>query len=119
VIRNNIMPQQIAYKSLDLYSLSKKLVLACYELTQELPPEEKTNFSRYIRTAALDFYMTIARSAFLKPKKRKKAMRGAKNALIIIDAATRILTEVGFVTPGQTDVIATLSSSCYQLLDEG
>lgn len=112
------MPKQPAYKSLEVYNLSKKLVIACYELTHELPAEEKTNFTKYIRTAALTLHVNIAQGAFLKSKKRKKFIRAAQNALIIIDAATEILVEVGFATQEEVDAVIKLSSSCYQLLDD-
>src|ERR1051325_9136567 len=112
------MLKSTGYKSLEVYNLSKKLVIACYELTHELPAEEKTNFTRYIRTAALSLHVNVAQGAFLKSKKRKKFIRNAKDALIIIDAATEILVELRFATQEQIDVIASLSSSCYQLLDE-
>ncbi len=112
------MPKQPAYKSLEVYNLSKKLVVACYELTHELPAEEKTNFSRYIRTAALSVHVNIAQGAFIKSKKRKKFIGVAKNSLIIIDAAIEILVEVGFATTDQIDIISKLSSSLYQLLDQ-
>lgn len=106
------------YKGLEVYNLSKKLVIACYELTHELPAEEKTNFSRYIRTAALNLHINVAQGAFLKSKKRKKFVRSAKNALIIIDAASEILVELKMATQEQIDVITSYSSSCYQLLDD-
>lgn len=112
------MPKAAGYKSLEVYNLSKKLVIACYELTHELPSEEKTNFTRYIRTAALSLHVNIAQGVFLKSKKRKKFIRAAKNALIIIDAATEILVELNFATQEQIDVITSLSSSCYQSLDD-
>ena len=112
------MPKLSGYKSLEVYTLSKRLVIACYELTHELPAEEQTNFTRYIRTAALSLHVNVAQSAFLKPKKRKKFIRAAKNALIILDAATEILVELNFATQEQIDVVTSLSSSCYQLLDE-
>ena len=112
------MAKQASYKGLELYNLSKKLVIACYELTHELPTEEKTNFTRYIRTAALSLHVNIAQGAFLKSKKRKKYTKAAQNALIIIDAATEILVELHFATREQIDLITSLSSSCYQLLDE-
>ena len=112
------MLKQPAYKSLEVFNLSKKLVVACYELTHELPVEEKTNFSRYIRTAALSVHISIAQGAFLKSKKRKKYIAAAKNSLVIIDAATEILVEVGFATPDQIDNIIKLSSSVYQLLNQ-
>jgi four helix bundle protein len=112
------MPKANGYKSLEVYNLSKKLVVACYELTHELPVDEKTNFSRYIRTAALNLHVNVAQGAFLKSKKRKKFIRNAKNALVIIDAATEILVDLRFAAQEQVDGITTLSSSCYQLLDE-
>lgn len=111
------MPKTAGYKNLEVYNLSKRLVIACYELTHELPSEEKTNFTRYIRTAALSLHLNIAQGVFLKSKKRKKFVRAAKNALIIIDAATEILVELNFATQDQIDVITSLSSSCYQSLD--
>ena len=112
------MPKATGYKSLEMYNLSKKLVIACYELTHELPAEEKTNFTRYIRTAVLSLHVNVAQGVFLKSKKRKKFIQSAKNALIVIDAATEILVELKFATEEQVDVIISLSSSCYQLLDE-
>jgi|SRR6188768_71832 four helix bundle protein len=112
------MFKSTGYRSLEVYNLSKKLVIACYELTHELPAEEKTNFARYIRTAALNLHVNVAQGIFLKRKKRKKFLRNAKNALIIIDAATEILVELNFATKEQIDRIASLSASCYQLLDE-
>lgn len=112
------MPKPSGYKSLEVYNLSKKLVIACYELTHELPAEEKTNFTRYMRMAALNLHVNVAQGVFLKSKKRKKFIRNAKNALIIIDAATEILVELNFATQQQTDVVTRLSSSCYQMLDE-
>ena len=112
------MLKSAGYKSLEVYNLSKKLVIACYELTHELPAEEKTNFTRYIRTAALNLHVNVAQGVFLKSKKRKKFIREAKNALIIIDAATEILVDLKFATQEQVDVVTSLSSSCYQLLDE-
>lgn len=112
------MLQSAGYKSLEVYNLSKQLVIACYELTHDLPSEEKTNFTRYLRMASLSLYLNIAQGVFLKSKKRKKFIRNAKNALIIIDAATEILVELKFATQQQIDVITALSSSCYQMLDE-
>jgi len=111
------MPRHPAYKNMEVYQLSKKLVLACYELTHELPKDEAGNFIRYIRTAALSAHVNIASAAFSPPEKRKKTVREAKNAIIVIDAAVDILKELGFVTPDQTDTIGFLSASLLQLLD--
>ena len=106
------------YKGLELYNHSKKLVIACYELTHELQGEETTNFVRYIRTAALSLHVNIAQGVFSESKRRKKFIRNARSALIIIDAAIEILIELGFVREPQVHLITSLLSSCNQILDE-
>lgn len=112
------MSRPPVYKSLEVYHLSKKLVIACYELTHGLPREERTNFSRYIRTAALTAHVNIARGAFSKLKKRKKFFLRARMALIVIDAASEMLVEVGFSKPGDVEQVTQLSSSLSNLLDQ-
>ncbi|HEY0041375.1 MAG TPA: four helix bundle protein [Flavisolibacter sp.] len=105
-------------KSFDIFELSKKLVIACYALTGSLPSEEKTNLTQYIRNASLSAHINIMQGAFLKKKKEKKrVMKEAKNALIIIDAAVDVLVEVGLAKTEDTNEVMQLSSTCYQLLD--
>ena len=112
------MPKHQAYKSLEVYNLSKQLVVACYELTSDLPVEEKTNLTLFIRNASLTVYLNIAQGAFLKIKKKKKFIRTAQNALIVIDAATEALVATGFKKEGQITEVVSLSSACYQLLEQ-
>ena len=108
------MPDQSAYNTIELYSLSKKLVIACYELTHDLPAEEKTNLSQYIRTASVTVHLNIAQSLFLKKKKkRKKAIATILNALTVINAATEVLVEVGLVTKEKSSALTTLATDCY------
>jgi four helix bundle protein len=105
-------------KSFDIFELSKKLVVACYALTAELPNEEKTNLTQYIRNAALSVHINSIQGAFLKKKKaKKKFLRRAKDALVVIDAAVDVLVEVGLVKEEDTIEVSQLSSACYQLLD--
>lgn len=112
------MPVTYSLKSFDSFELSKKLVIACYALTANLPPEEKTNLTQYIRHAALSAHVSIAQGVFLKKKKaRKKFLREAKNSLVIIDAAVDVLIETGFAKADDTTEVQQLSSTCYGLLD--
>lgn len=105
-------------KSFDIFELSKKLVIACYALSGNLPPEEKTALTQYIRNAALSAHISITQGVFLKKKKKKKKlMNKAKNSLVILDAAVDVLIEVGLVKEGDTAEVMQLSSTCYQLLD--
>src|SRR5215204_3164268 len=105
-------------KSFDIFELSKKLVVACYALTGNLPKEEQTNLTQYIRNAALSAHISITQGSFRKKKKEKKRyLKEAKNSLIIIDAAVDVLVEVGLVKEPDTNEVMQLSSTCYQLLE--
>ena len=105
-------------KGFDIFELSKKLVIACYALTGNLPAEEKTNLTKYIRHAALSVHINLTQGSFSKKKKAKrKGVTEAKNSLVIIDAAVDVLVEVGLVKPQETNEVMQLSSTIYQLLD--
>jgi four helix bundle protein len=105
-------------KSFDIFALSKKLVIACYALTEGLPKEEKTALTQYIRNSALTAHLNITQGAFLKKKKaKKKFLQAAQNSLVVIDAALDVLVEVGLVKEEETTEVVELSSACYQLLD--
>jgi four helix bundle protein len=108
---------QVAYKNLDLYTLSKKLVVACYEITQMLPEEEKTNLSVQIRTAALSAYFNIVRGLFRKSnKKRKKHFKLAKESFQVIDASLEVLFQLQYIRREQLDEIENSLLPCYRLL---
>jgi four helix bundle protein len=111
------MSNAYSLKSFDIFELSKKLVVACYALTSNLPQEEKTNLTQYIRNASLSAHLNIMQGAFLRKKKgKKKVMRKAKNSLVIIDAAVDVLIEVKLAKTEDTTEVMQLSSTCYQLL---
>ena len=113
------MPLQPDYRILDLYNISKKLVTACYELTQQIPAEEKTNLTKFVRTAAVTAHILIAQGTFLKRrKKRKKAIRAIQHSLIVINAAVDVMVEVGFVSTDKTTELEDLCAACLAVLDD-
>jgi len=111
------MPKQPVYKNLEVYQLSKKLVVACYELTQDLHQEEASNFIRYIRTASLNAHVNIAQAVFVIPEKRKKHLKEARTAIIVVEAALDILVEVGFAGEEQVEKVNFLASAVVEFLD--
>lgn len=68
------MPPLSPDKRPELYNLSQQLVLACYAMTHDLPPEEKTNLVSYIRQAAVTVYLNLAGSAFWKEEEAGKIL---------------------------------------------
>jgi four helix bundle protein len=113
------MPGQPTYKALEVYQLSRKLVIACYDLITEIPSEEKTNLTAYLKDAALTVHLNVAKGAFLKKKKQKKiCLRQARLSLIVIDTILGVLIETGLIKEDRTIEATTLSSACDQLLGE-
>jgi len=112
------MSETYSLNGFDIFALSKKLVVACYTLTANLPKEEKTNLTQYIRNAALAAHINIVQGAFLKRKKAKERfLTGAQHSLVVIDAAVDVLIEVGLAKEEDTIEVIELSSQCYELLD--
>lgn len=112
------MGEQSSYKHLDLFTASKKLVLACYALTQELPADEKSNLVFYIRNAALTTHLSVSQGLYVKKGKgKKKFLQRAKNACVVIDAAVDVLTELKLVAEEQTTEVLALASLCFQQTD--
>lgn len=110
----SLMDEQSAYNRHDIFTSSKKLVLSCYALTQELPAEEKSNLVFYIRNAALTAHLSVSQGLFSKKgKTKRKFLLKAKNAYIVIDAAVEILVELNLVTEIQTVDVLSLLSTCY------
>ena len=111
------MPAPSSNKKPEAYNLARKLVVDCYELTQDLPSEEKTNLTRFIRAAAVTVFLNIARGIFLKKrKKRKKFIESAKNNLVVINAAMEALADVGLIQKEQLKPIEDSASALHRLL---
>lgn len=108
---------QLAYKNIDLYTLSKKLVFSCYEITHGLPEEEKDNLVKQVRTSALEAYMHIVRGLFSKSdKKRKNHFKISRQALQIIDASIELMIELKYVKKDQLEELENSLLPCYRLL---
>ena len=111
------MPEPSPNNKPEAYILARKLVMDCYEITHDLPSEEKTNLTRYIRSAAVTVFLNMARCLFLKKRKRrKKFIKSAKNNLVIINAAMEALADVGLITNEQLKQVIDSTSSLYQII---
>jgi hypothetical protein len=106
------------FEQIELFALSRQLVVSCYELTMDLDEDEKTNFSRYIRRASLELHINIAQAGFAKPKKRNKLISSVINALVIINTAAGILAEVGLVEVDKVQDLLKLTTECEKLTGE-
>jgi four helix bundle protein len=112
------MPLQLPHKELDLFTLSKKLLHACYELTHDLPVDVRKTLFHEIRRAALFVYLDTCKGLSKSGKKKKKWYGFAKDQLLIIDAAIEVLIELNYVNEKESENVNQLMSSCFQLLTD-
>jgi four helix bundle protein len=63
---------QLAHTKLNIFQVSKKLVLECYRITKSFPGEERYAIVQQIRRAALSVHLNIAEgcSRNLQPKEK-------------------------------------------------
>lgn len=108
---------QLDHKRLDIYSVSKQFVHACYELTKTLPGEERYNMVSQIRRAALSIQLNIAEGASRKSNaERKRYYEIARGSLIEIDAALDIAVELKYVIKKEQEKLGELMIRCFQML---
>ena len=111
------MGKKTSFDKLYIYTSSKKLVTACYALTQTLPAEETTNLAYFIRNAALKAHLAVVDGIFSeKGKPKKKLLKQATAHFLTIDAVIDVLVDVELVKEEQTKEVVELASACYQQL---
>jgi four helix bundle protein len=60
------------HQKLDVYASSRKFVLLCCRLTNDLPGEEKLGMLSQMRRAVLSVHLNIAEGASGKPEQERK-----------------------------------------------
>lgn len=108
---------KLTHNEMDIYKVSKLFVIACYQLTNTLPPEEKFNMISQIRRAALSVQLNIAEGGSRKsPAERRRFYEIARGSIIEIDAALDIATELKYIIKEKLKKLGELLVRCFQML---
>jgi four helix bundle protein len=108
---------RLNHQSLDLYSLSKSLVLECYKMTNALPPEEKFAMVSQIRRAALSVHLNIAEGASRKSlNERKRFFEIARSSLVEIDSALDIAAALNYIAHLNLEAMEEKMIRCFKIL---
>jgi four helix bundle protein len=108
---------QLAHTRLEVFQISKLLVLECYRLTKDFPPEEKFNLVSQIRRAALSVHLNLAEGSTRKsPVERKRYFIVSRGSLIEVDTAFDIAENLLLCQPEQTQQMGTLLVQCFSQL---
>ena len=88
---------QVDHAKLDVFLVSKQLVLACYKATRSFPSEEKFGITSQIRRAALSVHLNIAEGCSRKSlAERKRFLEIARGSAAEVDAALDIAVELNY-----------------------
>jgi four helix bundle protein len=105
------------HKKLDVYKAAHEMLLECYKITKQLPPDERYNFISQIRRAALSVKLNIAEGASRKSAaERKRFYEVARGSLIEIDAAFEAVVDLKYVTAESLQNLGILINRCFSML---
>ena len=89
----------LSHTKLDVFAVSKQLVLCCYKETKTFPLEEKFGLTQQVRRAALSVHLNVAEGCSRKSiAERRRFYEIARGSIIEIDAALEIAIDLGYIS---------------------
>lgn len=109
----------LSHKKLDVFSVSKSLVLKCYNETKAFPPDEKFGIISQIRRAALSVHLNITEGCSRKSlQERKRFYEIARGSLVEVDAALDIAIQLNYTSSEQLVETGNLIVRTFQLISK-
>jgi four helix bundle protein len=110
---------ELAHTKLDVFKISKALVLACYTETKNFPSDEKFGMISQIRRAALSVHLNIAEGCSRKSlTERKRFYEIARGSIIEIDTALDIAVELNYTSKQKLEEIGSLMIRSFQMISK-
>ncbi|MBI2283416.1 MAG: four helix bundle protein [Bacteroidetes bacterium] len=110
---------KLSHTHLDIFSVSRQLVLCSYGITNSFPPEEKYSLTQQIRRAAVSVHLNIAEGCSRKSAtERKRFFEMSRGSLIEIDTALDIATELGYTHQENLTQEKKNLIQCFQMLSK-
>jgi len=89
---------ELAHTKLDIYKLTKELVLSCYSKSKLLPIDEKFNMVQQLRRAALSIHLNIAEGCTRKSSiERRRFFEVSRGSAIEVDTIFDISIELNYI----------------------
>lgn len=108
-----------AHTKLDVFKISKALVLSCYKKTRPFPSEERFAMIQQIRRAALSVYLNVAEGCSRKSvAERKRFCEIARGSVIEVDTALDIAFKLGYITKERLTELGILMVRSFQLISK-
>ena len=109
----------LAHTKLDIFKVSKILVLNCYKGTRAFPTEERFGMVQQIRRAALSVHLNLAEGCSRKSERERKRFHEiARGSLIEIDTAFDVAIELGYTSKEKLNELGQLMIRSFQMLSK-
>lgn len=110
---------KLAHTRLDIFLVSKKLVIDCYKVVKSLPVDERFGLSRQICRAATFVHLNIAEGCSrTSSAERKRFFEIARGSLIEVDTGIDIAIELDYLKPEQTIDLETGAQKIFQMISK-
>ena len=110
---------QLSNTHLDIFKVSKSLILLTYQITERFPKEEKYALTHQLRRAALSVHLNIAEGCSRRSiPERKRFFEISRGSVIEIDTAIDMAQELNFINKEETLLLGETIIRCFQLLSK-
>jgi four helix bundle protein len=110
---------ELAHTKLDVFKVSKELVLACYRETKDFLSEEKFGMISQIRRAAISVHLNIAEGCSRKSvTERKRFFEISRGSIIEIDTAFDVAIDLNYTTKEKLNALGTLMVRSFSMISK-
>ena len=108
---------QLAHTKMDVYKLSRKMVLACYKLSNLIPEIERFGLIQQIRRASTSVSLNIAEGCSRKSEiERKRFFEIARGSVVEIDSIMDLFCDLEYCSQSEMKAAGELVVRCFQML---
>ncbi len=110
---------KLAHTKLDIFFVTKQLVISCYNKSKLLPIDEKFNMIQQLRRAALSVHLNIAEGCSRKSEiERRRFFEISRGSLIEVDTIFDISIELNYYKKEELEETGILIVRVVQMLNK-
>ena len=109
----------LAHTKLEVFSISRELVLYCYKETNMFPGDERFALTQQLRRAAVSIHLNLAEgSSRTSVNERKRFYEISRGSLIEVDTAFDIAEGLGYTTKENLIYTGKLIVTTFKMLSK-
>lgn len=119
VVLSTLMFLQLKHTKLDVYRVSRKLVLISYQLAKTFPTEEKFALCSQIRRASTSVLLNLSEGCSKhSEKERNRFYETARGSVVELDTAFTLAVDLEYIKIENTADLKIYLNKCFQMLSK-